>query len=262
MECLHILNGDCTLRNFLETDIEGDTLVWREVLSEGPLEENITSAGFWKQRSAWICKTFNENPQGYQEKFIDQLAMLSKPYSEINFWFEFDLHCQVNLLGVMNYYSQRADFSMPSFYLICPVEYPGFGEFAGMGELEADQLEFLYQNVRVQLSEVDFVIAAEVWHLYVKGDVKKLRDYLNNNDFWANLVLLKPAMVAHITRILENENGLNNIEQKLFNLYKTGIVTPVEFYQHFWKTEKIYGMGDKEIDIYLAMLQKKGLIKI
>lgn len=261
MDILHILNGDSTFQGFLKTGIEGDTFVWHEVLSEGPLEENIRSASFWQQRLAWICKTFNETPERYREKVINPLAKLSDNFSEINLWFEFDLHCQVNLLGVLNYYNQKVDFSMPSFYLICPAEFPGLIDFAGMGELDADQLNFLYDNIRVQLGEADFVIAAEVWQLYVKGDIQKLKDYIQKNTFWANLGLLKPALEAHIARAFRNENGLTNVEQRLLNIYKAGFVDRKDIYKHFWETEKIYSMGDREIDLYLESLQNKELIK-
>ena len=40
MSILHILNGDSTRYGFEQTGIEGDIMVWREVLSEGPVEEN------------------------------------------------------------------------------------------------------------------------------------------------------------------------------------------------------------------------------
>jgi hypothetical protein len=177
-------------------------------------------------------------------------------------WFEFDLHCQVNLLGILNYYNQKFDLSKPSFFLICPAEFPGVVDFKGIGELEANQLTFLYNNKKVQLSEADFIIAAEVWQLYVNGESQKLKDYIQNNAFWANLGLLKPAMDAHILRLSINENGLTNIEQKLLDLYNAGFVTRNDIYKHFWETEKIFGMGDSEIDIYLASLQNRGLINL
>src|ERR1700709_2040819 len=102
MSILHILNGDSTYQSFKHTGLEGHALVWREVLSEGPLEENISSGHFWEARSEWIGKTFNETPGAYQEKMIDQIDKLGEPFNEIDLWFEFDLHCQVNMLGVMN----------------------------------------------------------------------------------------------------------------------------------------------------------------
>jgi hypothetical protein len=262
MSILHILNGDSTLNSFEQTGLEGDILVWREVLSEGPLEENITSSNFWKNRQEWICKSFNETAEGYQEKMLNQLASLSEPYDEINLWFEFDLHCQVNLIGVMTYLKQKTDLSLPAIYLICPADFPGKENFMGMGELNGEELEYLYDNMRIQLSEVDFILAEEVWSIYVSHDVEKLKKYLKTTDFWGSLHLLKPALEAQLKRLWVNEKGLNYIEQKLLDIYNTGLKTKFEIYNAFWTTEKIYGMGDLQIDIYLNRLQEKGLISL
>ena len=214
MNTLHILNGDSTLFSFKETGLDGDTMVWREVLSEGPLEENISSGSFWRARSQWITQSFTETPDGYQEKMVDQLSKLTEPYDEINLWFEFDLHCQVNLLGAMNYLKQQADLSSPAIYLICPADFPGKENFMGMGELSGEELEYLYDNIRVQLSAIDFVIAAEVWAIYVSRDAEKLKEYINTTHFWGSLHLLKPALEAQLKRLQVNENGLNYVEQK------------------------------------------------
>src|SRR5476651_2403611 len=109
MNILHILNGDATLQGFKQTGLEGDVMIWREAFSAGPLIADVTSAGFWLARSEWICTGFNESPEGYQRNMLDQLALLNDPYDEINLWFEYDLHCQANLLGVLNYLSRKAD---------------------------------------------------------------------------------------------------------------------------------------------------------
>src|SRR6185312_16532082 len=101
MNILHILNGDSTLRGFQETGLEGNTMVWRESLSEGPLEADISSAGFWRDRANWIGKTYRESPEDYLATMMNELSKLGEPYDEINLWFEFDLHCQANLLGVL-----------------------------------------------------------------------------------------------------------------------------------------------------------------
>jgi hypothetical protein len=84
MNILHILNGDSTLHGFRETGLEGDTLVWREILSQGPLEADISSGNFWKARAEWIGEAFGEPANDYQESMIDQLARLSEPYDEID----------------------------------------------------------------------------------------------------------------------------------------------------------------------------------
>lgn len=163
MNILHILNGDSTLQGFEQTGLDGDIMVWREMLSEGPLEENISSASFWKNREEWISGAFNENNEKYQQKMLDELTKLSEQYDEINLWFEFDLHCQANLLGVIAYLQQKIDLSAPAIYLICPGDFPGKEDFRGMGELNGEELEYLYDNIREQLNEKDFSIAAQAW---------------------------------------------------------------------------------------------------
>jgi hypothetical protein len=257
MSILHILNGDSMAYSFEDTGLDGDIMVWREVLSEGPLEENILSGSFWKNRQEWIDK---KTPGNYQQKVLDQLVKLDEPYDEINLWFEFDLHCQANMLGVMTYLKQKTDLSTPATYLICPAGFPGKENFMGMGDLTGEELEYLYDDIRVQLSGMDFIIAAEAWDIYVSKNAEKLKAYLSKTDFWGSLHLLKPALEAQLKRLQVNKNGLNYIEQKLLDIYKGGIKTKPEIYLWFCETEKIFGMGDMEIDIYLHNLNSKGLI--
>jgi hypothetical protein len=262
MSILHILNGDSTAISFEETGLDGDILVWREVLSEGPVEEDVTSASFWRNRSEWICKGVNETPENYQHNVLDQLAKLEEAYDEINLWFEFDLHCQANLLGVMNYLKQKTDLSAPAIYLICPNDYPGKEDFHGMGELNSEELEYLFDTIRVQLSEIDFILAAEAWAVYVSRDAEKLKEFLNKTTFWGSMHLLKPALAAQLKRLPVNEKGLNYIEQRLVDIYNYGYKTWPEILSVFWEKEKIYGMGDMEINIYLQKLIRKQLITL
>lgn len=257
---LHVLNGDSTAHSFNDTGLDGDALVWREIFSQGPLLEDISSAAFWNTRSEWISKTFNDTH--YSQNVIEPLEKLNEAYKEINLWFEFDLHCQANLLGVMEMIAERADLSEQAIYLVCPGEFPGKPDFRGMGELNGEELEYLYDNIRVQLTEYDFELANEAWKLYVSGDVAGLEKWLKENTFWANMSLLKPAMEAHIKRLRQNEAGLNYLEQKLLDIYNSGKTTRHAIYQDFWSAEKIYGMGDAEIDIYLKNLTDKNLINL
>ncbi len=260
MNTLHILNGDATLNGFEQTGLDGDIMVWREALSEGPLEENISSAHFWRNRQEWVGETFNRDNENYQHKMLDQLTKLGEQYDEINLWFEFDLHCQANLLGVIAYLEQKADLSAPAIYLICPGDFPEKEDFRGMGELNGEELEYLYDNIREQLSNEDFTIALQAWKVYVSRDAGLLTDYLLTTNFWGSLHFLKPALEAQLKRLQVNGNGLNYIEQKLLDIYNYGIKTKPGIYQRFWETEKIYGMSDTAIDIYLKNLLDRKLI--
>ncbi len=166
------------------------------------------------------------------------------------------------MLGVMNYLRQKTDLSHPAVFLICPDDYPGKENFRGMGELNGEELEFLYDNIRTQLSEIDFIIAAEAWDIYVSLDAGRLKTYLEETHFWGSLHCLKAALAAQLKRLAVNENGLNAIEQKLLDIYQYGYHTRPEIMSAFWQTEKIYGMGDLEVNLYLQKLIAKGLISL
>jgi hypothetical protein len=251
-EILHILNGDDTLRGFEETGLDGDTLVWREVLSEGPLSKKL-DADFWQMRAEWVSKDFNSTPAQYMEWVTGELAKLNGPYDEINLWFEFDLHCQVNMLGVMQLLKQQVDLSERAIYLICPDSYPGVDDFRGMGQLNGEQLEYLFDD-RIRLTEYDFQIAEEAWTAYRTNDANQLQEWVSRNPFWGSLHMLKTALEAQHKRLLINENGLSYIEQTLLSIHQSGITDRTEIYRKFWSVEKIYGMGDKELGIYLNKL--------
>lgn len=259
-DILHVINGDDTLRGFNHTGLDGDVLVWREILSQGPLSAEISSSEFWRARSAWISETFRVDAGDHEDNFVKHLEMLRNPYREINIWFEFDLHCQVNMLSVMQLLAQENDLNEPAIYLICPNEVPGVGDFRGMGQLNGNQLEDLFDN-RVRLNDYEFTLADEAWQLYVENDAEKLNDWLEATTFWGNLHLLKPAVQAHIRRITLNDAGLNYIEQRLADICNSGLTERAAIYEAFWKTEKIYGMGDAEINIYLDQLKEKNIIK-
>lgn len=256
---LHVLNGDSTAYSFKDTGLDGDVLIWREILSQRPLIEDISSAEFWEKRSEWIAKGFAETPENYRKKVIEPLGKLSNSYDEITLWFEFDLHCQVNMLGVMQIMLKHTDLSIPKVHLICPNEYPGVKDFRGMGQLNGNQLAVLYDD-RFRLNEWDFTLASQAWKLYVNGDDTALERWIDETTFWGSLRLLKPALQAHLKRVRVNEAGLNHIEQTLLDIYNSDIKTKYAIYKAFWKTEKIYGMGDMEIDIYLRSLADKNLI--
>ena len=260
MAILHILNGDATLASFNETGLDGEVLVWREVFSEGPLATKL-DVDFWNAREAWVTSVFEDKPERYREMVVEPLSILNEPYDEITLWFEFDLHCQVNLLGVMQLLKQQVDLTAPDVYLVCPDSFPGIDDFRGMGQLNGEQLEDLY-DARLHLTEYDFIIAAEAWQKYILFNADALQQWIDTTPFWGSLHLLKPALQAQVKRLQVNEQGLNYIEHTLLLLYQSGLTNPADIYEAFGKELPVYGMGNMELDIYLKRLQEKHLIKL
>lgn len=254
MKTLHILNGDATLFVFNQTTIAGDILVWREILSDGP----VSKKNLWELRSDWIFKKFGETPANYQQKVIkeaEKLTHLDK-YSETILWFEYDLTCQINLIYILS--------SINSMYkkdncisLICPESIEGMPNFKGLGELNSTQLNKLLSQ-KIKLQKADLALASEAWDLYIDNNFEKISAFLTR-DF-GNLPLLKKAFKAHLLRFPNPTTQLNHIEKVLLDFTNSGISSKRELYDAFWAQESIYGLTDLQLDHILNQLKEKKLI--
>ncbi|MBB2146039.1 DUF1835 domain-containing protein [Pedobacter sp. LMG 31464] len=254
MKTLHILNGDATLYVFNRTKIEGDILVWREILADGP----VSKTNLWELRSDWICKTFGENSTNYQQKVITEAEKLNNidKYDEVVLWFEYDLTCQINLICILSSINSNYNEDT-SISLICPESIEVMPNFRGLGELNPTQLsELLHQKVKLQ--KADLAFAAEAWDLYIENDFEKIQAFLIR-DF-GNLPLLKKALKAHLLRFPNRSTQLNHIEEVLLGFINSGISSKAELYDAFWTQESIYGLTDLQLDHILNQLKEKELI--
>lgn len=250
---LHILNGDATYQVFKQTGLTGEVIIWREILSDGPVSED----DLWQTRAKWINENFGEPEENYFANFVEPLNQLKswQNYQEINLWFEFDLVCQINLCCVLSLLSDNG-VSPNLIKLICSDKIDGVANFRGLGELNPIQLSNLYAD-RLTITPSDLLLAKRSWSLYVENDAAKIQS-LCEQDF-RNLTLLKKALQIHLKRLKKDKSGLNFIEQKLVELAKIS-QTKAAIYQKFWATEPELGMGDAQVYIILKKLQQEGFI--
>ncbi len=248
MQTLHILNGDSTAFVFNQTGIPGDILIWREILSEGP----VANGNLWPMRSLWMKEHFAAEESDYQKKVIDEVNKLENllKYQRIVLWFEFDLVCQINLIYVLKLLVEKG--AQQAIFLICPDHFNGIPNFRGLGELTPEQLLSLAPS-KQQLAKTDLDFALRARDIYVANDADKLKELLIS-DF-GNLRLLKPALAAHLLRM--PSTGLNYIEQVLSDIIKSVPKNKAEIHTKFWEVAPIYGMTDSQIDYYLKQLARK-----
>ncbi len=252
MKLLNILNGDSTLNVFKQTNLSGDVLVWREVLSEGPLETGTFDEDFFSLRSNWICSAFNSTTSEYRRKVIDEFSRLKdcSEYDEVLLWFEFDLHCQINLIFLLSYL-QPLNLEKTKISLICPGDHPNHSNFRGIGELSPEELSNL-PSEKVFLNKADLALGSKAWKAYSSGEREQIETFLNC-DF-GQLDKLKSAFEAHLQRFPNANTGISILEEQLISIVNSGITNRIQVYHEFWKTTAIYGMGDSELDLYLKKL--------
>lgn len=252
---LNILNGDATLENFRQTALPGDVLVWREILSEGPVKAPGTD-GFFRLRSDYLASLAGASPEDYTRKVVLEYERLHgwHRYEEVDLWFEYDLTDQVNLVFLLDFFHTHP--AGTALYLICPAEVPGYPDFRGIGELSPQDLEKL-KGTRTRLTQEDLMVGARAWQAYRSGSEAEIRSAIAGDT--GSLLWLKPAFEAHLERF-PGPDGLDRIDRELLRIAGSGVRNRDEIYRIFSAANRIYGMTDLSVDARLNSLEERGLI--
>ena len=242
---LHILNGDASLKAFEKADFPGQVLIWREVLSEGPAPGMLPEHEFWQKRQHYICGTYHESTENYQQKVLKELGKLDNAHAffEVILWFDADLMCQVNLL----YLLQKLSKAKPSVVSVCT---PEAGK--NVGYLSAEELHRLFENRQMQTEE-QLKQASQLWQLYAAPDPMQLQNYLLQHELL--LPNMGEALNLHLKRFPDCTSGLSRPETILLELIEAGANTVQLLMQRFWEKQPGYGFGDLQLQRILERLQ-------
>lgn len=211
---LHITNGSVLTEYLRELDFKDDILTWQEMLCEGPTIPAISSKEFFDIRSRFL-KDFYDIEVNSNE-LQAELSKLNnaEDYSEIHLWFEYDLFCHINLLGVINLLHQL-NIDKP-LYLICSGRVEGEKNLKGLAELTPEQLLDHYNN-RVNLSKEDIELAITLWRTYCGKDHNILKPYIVQKS---NFKYLSNCLKAHLKRFPHQKSGLSVLEDNILRIVR------------------------------------------
>lgn len=211
---LHITNGDNLTERLQDLDLDGDIVVWREMLCEGPTVSQVGNDKFIEVRKKFLMENYAVTPEDYEDKFVSQLKKLAaiNSYDEIILWFEFDLFCHINMLAAISYLLQNK--KKEPLYLVCSGRVPGEKELIGFSELSDKQLHKHYKN-KIRLSEDDLDMADFIWQLYCGNSPNKLKPEIRKSS---NFKYLSSCIRAHIERYPNIKTGLNTLETNILKL--------------------------------------------
>ncbi|HBK71900.1 MAG TPA: DUF1835 domain-containing protein [Flavobacteriaceae bacterium] len=249
---LHILNGDSTAEIFSKSSLKGDILVWREMLCEGALHKDVGCDEFWIKRYTFF-KEIGVSKLEYYDKTIKELVQLEdvSQYNEIVLWFEYDLFCQINLMGLCSYLLQS--FRKKTLYsLVCTGHKKGKQNLQTLSDYSPEDYKVLYEN-KVKLTQHDLLFAETSWQVYVENNKEKLKTF--NFAKKGKFQYLQQAIHQHLQRF-PNENRLNQIDNKILEIINTepstkkGIIKKLLLWQ---RVATVYGFGDSQ---YYRSLEK------
>ncbi|MEN7546473.1 hypothetical protein AAG747_01050 [Rapidithrix thailandica] len=253
MNILHILNGDATLQLFKQSGLPGDHIVWREVLSDGTLNAEVASEGFWQLRVNFFEKAFKVKEQLYREYTIHEFdKIVTYPnYHEVVLWYEYDLFCQVNYLAIHHWLYQQKAYEQTNFSFVCVGNVDWAKKLMGLGEFAPDQYQALFQK-RISLTAVDFEYLSSVWQAYASPTPDTLWPFIHKPKI--KFHYLPNALQAHLRRFPSTKNGLNEIENYLLfmgtaRLPNRHALIKKALHRHNW-----YGFGDLQYLLYLERI--------
>jgi len=252
---LHILNGDVSASILADSSIQGDILVWREMLCEGEVHKNIGSDEFWKIRYNFFQKEIGIEKLDYFDKIIRELVKLEdlSDYKRVFLWFEFDLFCQVNLMALCAYLlkSYRKDIV---YRLICTGKDSGREGFQSLSDYSVKEYLSLLEN-SIKLSRHNLLFAEQSWQVYVENNLEVLKAYNFNKS--SKFMYFQLAMNQHLKRF-PGESGLNQIEHKILEIIDSGIQSfrnIVENLLKWQQEETVYGFSDLQYELHVKKMK-------
>jgi len=251
---LHILNGDSTATIFSKSSLQGDEIIWREMLCEGSLHKDVGSDEFWIKRYAFFEEELGISKIEYFDKTIKELIQLedTSKYNEIVLWFEYDLFCQVNLMALcvylLKYYKKNINY-----YLVCTGHEKGEQYLQTLSDYTPNEYQTLFIN-KTKLTRNNLLFAEQCWELYVENNLEKLKAFdFNKQD---KFKYFQNAINQHL-QLFPGKNGLNQIENKILELINSGVSDKtliIKDLLRWQRKETIYGFGDLQYKLYLKKL--------
>ncbi|NRB60955.1 MAG: DUF1835 domain-containing protein [Winogradskyella sp.] len=241
-EILHITNGSAVTNFLKDLDFKDDILTWQEMLCEGPTIAKIDSKEFFNIRREFLNDHYDiEVDQNALEAELSKLDNIDK-YSEINLWFEYDLFCHINLIGVLNLLHQK-EIDLP-LYLICSGRVEGEKNLKGLAELSPSQLRKHY-NDKVLLTREDKELAVALWRTYCGTDHNILKPYIVTNS---SFKYMTNCLKAHLKRFPHQKSGLSVLEDNILRIIRDNdIKSRHHLLGYSLNYQGYYGFGDLQL---------------
>ncbi|NCO64638.1 MAG: DUF1835 domain-containing protein [Flavobacteriales bacterium] len=240
---LHITNGSLLTTMLQDLDFTGDILTWEEMLCEGPTISNINSDKFLKLRASFFSSFYDIDLN--IEEIKSELDLLNHPdiYSEIILWFEYDLFCHINMIGVITLLHQKK-VKLP-IYLVSSGRIEGEKNLKGLTELTPNQLNNHFKN-KIELAEEDLELAITLWDIYCGKDHNLLKPYIIKGS---NFKYMSNCLKAHLERFPDSISGLNILEKNLLEIIKNNdLKSKNQLLGYALNYQGYYGYGDTQFE--------------
>jgi len=248
---LHIHNGDSTADTAKQSDLPGEHFAFREALIEGPTPAGLDAKEWRRVRAQHLSDAYEPALEQTEQELREQESKLATfaAHDEVVLWFEHDLFCQINLLYLLDWFSQQ-ELGQTKLSLVCIDQFPGVADFRGLGQLNAAQLASLFPG-RKEITRAEMNRGSSAWQAYCSPNPTAIEEILAKDT--SALPFLRAALFAHLRRFPSVKNGLGAIENSALELIKNGAKDFPDLFSRFGAALPIYGLGDAQF--WLALMR-------
>src|SRR5215469_8168902 len=239
---LHIANGDSIAATLMHSAVPGDKLAFREDLPSGPTPAGLSTNEWLRVRADFLTREYQPPEEDCFRKLTQQQTALESHsrYQETVLWFGHDLNCQIHLIYVLNFFNRlRPEPGKVS--LICIGAFPGIDRFICLGQLNAANLEALFDG-RHDVTDWQLELAAKAWSAYCSNDPSEIDALLDSDT--GGLPFLAGALRLHLNRFPSQRNGLGFVENWTLEQLTAGAQEFPPLFARLLNQYPAYGLGD------------------
>jgi hypothetical protein len=228
---LHVTNGDSTVYGLRQAHVVGDLVAWQDVLHEGPVPA-LSAAELRPVRARFL---------GIAEADLlardERLAAALAAEERVVLWFEHDLYDQLQLLQILAGLPDRP----AGVELICIGSFPGRPGFAGLGELDPDELASLWPQ-RTPVVSGHVRAARTAWDAFRAPDPRGVARAATASD--ERLPFVAPALRRLLEELPGARDGLSRTERQLLAAIDAGARTRGQAFVAAAASEEAPFLGD------------------
>jgi hypothetical protein len=238
-DVLHLTNGDSTVDIMRRARIGGDIVPWRDVLHEGPVPA-LAPSELRPVRAEYLARLGPAGPEEVEAQLRardERLDAALRAGEPVVLWFEHDLYDQLQLIQILARLPDRPT----AVELICVGSFPGRPRFAGLGELEPDELASLWP-ARAAVTGEHVSAARAAWDVFRGPDLRALARSAATPD--ERLPFLAPALRRLLEELPGARDGLGRTERAMLAAVAAGARTREQAFLATMASEEAPFMGD------------------
>jgi hypothetical protein len=237
---LHITNGESV--SLPQTGLPGQVIYWNDILHDGPVPRGLPLQELSRIRANFIAEFFGMPLSEVSFVQRDEAISRFRDHEEVVLWFEHDLYDQLQLLQILDWFSQQ-HLGGTRLSLISVNRY--------LGSMHPEQLRPLFDS-RHEVNARELKTARTAWDAFCSSEPTGLAALVDEDT--SALPFLRDALLRHLEQFPSLHNGLSRAERQILQLTGSGISGFGELFPAAQKMEENIWMGDSTFQQYLRRL--------